>query len=90
MASRCSGVSTGIKWQIYRNNFYYIGHFKVVYHVDLGLIVAVVKDIVFGVHIQFDLVHFVGTVRSILGHDDSTLKLTDDKLCIIALVPIVN
>ena len=71
-------------------NFYSIGRSEVVDHVGPGLLVAVVEDVVFGVHIPLDLVYFVGTVGSVLGHDNSTLKFAVHKLCIVALAPIVN
>lgn len=67
-----------------------VGCFEVVDHVGPGLLVAVVEDVVFGVHVPPDLVDLVGTVGSVLGHDDSTLKFAVDKLCIVALAPIVN
>ena len=50
--------------------------------------ISVVEDVVLGVHVPLDLVHFVGTVRAVLGHDDRTLELSVDEICIVTLASI--
>lgn len=63
--------------------------FKVVDHVGPCLLISVVEDIVLWVHIPLDLVYLVCSVRAILGHDDCTLKLSVDEICIVALASII-
>jgi len=62
---------------------------KVVDHVCPGLLISVVEDVVLWVHVPLDLVHFVGTVRPVLGHDDCTLELSVDEICIVSLASII-
>jgi hypothetical protein len=43
-----------------------------------------VKNVVFRVHLPFDLMHLVGSVRSILGHNDGTFELSVDETGIVS------
>ena len=70
-------------------NFDSVGGFEIINHVSSGFFISMVKNVVFGVHIPLDLVDFVGTVRTILSHDDSAFKLSVDKICIMSLAPII-
>lgn len=65
-------------------NLYTIGSLKVINHVGSGLLISVVKDVVFWVHIPLDLMDFVGSMRTVLGHDDSSFELTVDKIGIVS------
>jgi hypothetical protein len=69
---------------IHRMNLNTIGCLEVVNHVGSGLLVSMVKDVVFRVHVPLDLVDFVGSVRSVLGHDDGTLELSVDESGIVS------
>jgi len=62
---------------------------KVVDHVGPGLLISVVEDVVLRIHVPLDLMHFVGTVRAVLGHDDRTFELSVDEICIVPLSSII-
>jgi len=61
-----------------------IGSLEIVNHVCSCLFVSMVKDVVFRVHLPFDLMHLVGSVRAILGHDNGTFELSVDKACVVS------
>lgn len=56
-----------------------VSSLKVVNHVSSGLLVTMIKDIVLRVHVPLDLMDLVGSVRTILSHDDGTFELSVDK-----------
>lgn len=64
-------------------NFDSVSSLEVVDHVSSSLLVSMVKDVVLGVHVPLDLVHLVGTVRSILGHNDGAFKFSVHEICIM-------
>ena len=61
-----------------------ISSLEIVDHVGSSLFVTVVKDVVFRVHLPLDLMDLVGSVRTVLGHDDSTLEFTVDKVGVVS------
>lgn len=67
-----------------------IGSFEIVNHISSSLFVSMVKDVVFRVHLPFDLVHLVGSVWSILGHDDGTFEFSVDEACVVSHSSISN
>lgn len=67
-----------------------IGSLEIVNHVCSCLFVSMVKDVVFRVHLPFDLMHLVGSVRAILGHDNGTFELSVDKACVVSHSSISN
>jgi hypothetical protein len=77
------------QWLINRVNFYAVSSFEIINHVGSGLLVAMVEDVVFGVHVPFDLMHLVGTVGAVFGHHDGPFKLSVDKICIMSLASII-
>ena len=71
-------------------DFDLVGLSEVFNHIASRLIISMIEDVVFGVHVPLDLVDLVCSMWSILGHHDSAFKFAVDKLCIVALAPIVN
>jgi len=67
-----------------------ISSLKVVNHICSSLFVSMVKDIVFRVHLPFDLMHLVGSVRAVLSHDDGTFELSVHKACVVSHSSISN
>lgn len=61
-----------------------ISSLEIVDHVGSSLFVTVVKDVVFRVHLPLDLMDLVGSVRTVLGHDDGTLEFTVDKVGVVS------
>ena len=75
---------------VHRVNLNTVGGLKVINHVGSGLLISMVKDVVFWVHVPLDLMDFVGSVRTVLGHDDSSFELTVDKIGIVSHSSISN
>lgn len=71
-------------------DFHTIGGQEVVDHVCTRSFVAVVENIVFGVHVPLDGVHFVSSMRSVFGHHNGSFKLSVDKILVISLKPILD
>jgi hypothetical protein len=69
---------------VHRVNLDAVSGLEVVNHVGSGLLVTMVKDVVFWVHSPLDLVDLVGSVWAVLGHDDGTLELAVDEICIMS------
>lgn len=65
-----------------------ISGLEVVNHVGSGLLISVVEDVVLRVHVPLDLMDLVGSVRTVLGHDDGTLELSVDEGGIVSLTSI--
>ena len=65
-------------------NLHTIGSLKVINHVGSGLLISVIKDVVFWVHVPLDLMDFVGSMRTVLGHDDGSFELTVDEIGIMS------
>lgn len=61
---------------------------EVVNHVGSGLLISVVEDVVLRVHVPLDLMDLVGSVRTVLGHDDGSLELSVDESGIVSLASI--
>jgi hypothetical protein len=61
---------------------------EVINHIGGGLLVSVVEDVLLRVHPPLDLVHLVGSVRAVLGHDDGTLELAVDEILVMSLSPV--
>jgi|TARA_B110001450_G_scaffold175316_1_gene163733 hypothetical protein len=61
-----------------------ISSLEIVDHVGSGFFITMVKDVVFRVHLPLNLMDLVGSVRTVLGHDDGTLELTVDKVGIVS------
>ena len=61
---------------------------EVVNHVGSLLIISLVKDVVFRVHVPLDLMDLVGSMRSVLGHDDGTLELSVHEGGIVSLTSV--
>lgn len=53
-----------------------VSSLEVVNHIASSLLIAVIKDIVLGIHIPLDTVNFVGTVRAVPGHHDSSFEFS--------------
>jgi hypothetical protein len=75
---------------VHRMNFNTVSSFKVVYHVGSGLLVSMVKDVIFWVHSPLDLMNLVGSMRAILGHDDGTFEFSVDEICIMSHTSVSN
>jgi hypothetical protein len=69
---------------ILRLNLNAIGCLEVVNHNGSGLVVTLIKDVVFGVHVPLDLMDLVSSVWPVLSHDDGTLELSIDESCIVS------
>lgn len=69
-------------------NLHTVSGLEVVNHVGSGLLISVVEDIVLRVHVPLDLMDLVGSVRSVLGHDDGTLELSIDEGGIVPLTSV--
>lgn len=63
---------------------------EVVYHVGSSPFISVVKNILLWIHIPFDLMNLVSSMGTIIGHDDSTLELSIDKIHIVAVTALFN
>jgi hypothetical protein len=72
------------QWLVHRVDLDAVSGLEVVYHVSSGLLVAVVEDVVLRVHAPLDLVHLVGSVRAVLGHDDGTFELSVDEIGVMS------
>lgn len=70
--------------------FHFVSGLEIIDHVRPRLLIPVVEDVLLGVHAPLDLVHLVGTVGPILGHDDGALEFFVDKIVIVSLAPIIN
>ena len=71
-------------------DFNIVGRVKIVNHVGSGLLVAVVEDVVLGVHVPLNRVDLVGSVGPVLGHDDRALELSVDKALVVSLEPVLD
>jgi len=71
-------------------DFDLIGLSEVLNHVATSLVVSVIKDIVFWVHVPLDLVNLVCPVRSVFGHHDGALKLSVDIGLFVTSQPVLN
>jgi len=69
-------------------NFDSVSGFEIIYHVGSRFFISMVKDVVFRVHVPLDLMDFVGTMRTVLSHNDGAFKLSVDKICIVSLASI--
>lgn len=70
-------------------NFDSVSSFEIINHIGSGFLISMIKDVVLGVHVPLDLVHFVGTVRPILGHHDGAFKFSIDEICIMFMKSIL-
>jgi len=61
-----------------------ISSLEIVDHVGSGFFITMVKNVVFRVHLPLNLMDLVGSVRTVLGHDDGTLELTVDKVGVMS------
>ena len=75
---------------IHAVDFDVVGRVEVVDHIGSGLLVAVVEDVILGVHAPLDGVHLVRSVRPVLGHDDRALEFSVDKALVVSLKPVLN
>jgi hypothetical protein len=57
-------------------DFDLVGSPEVVYHIASCFLIAVIKDIVFWIHVPSDLMHFVSPVGPVLRHHDGSLELS--------------
>lgn len=64
-------------------DFYTICSFKVVNHICTSFFITMVEDVIFGVHVPFDLMDFVGTMRAVLSHYYSSFEFSGHKLSIM-------
>ena len=71
-------------------DFHAISGLEVVNHVGSSLLVAMVKDVVLGVHVPLDLVHLVGSVRTVLGHDDGPFEFSVYEILVVSLSSIID
>ena len=62
-----------------------IGCLKIVNHICSCSFISMIEDIFLWVHVPLNLVDFVSSVRSIVGHDNSTFKLSIDKVHVVAV-----
>lgn len=69
---------------IQRSNLNAIGCLEVVNHVGSGLLVTMIKDVVFRVHVPLDLMDLVSSMWTVLSHDDGTLELSVDECSIVS------
>jgi len=70
-------------------NFDSVGGFEIINHVGSSFFISMVKNVVFRVHVPLDLMDLVGTVRTVLSHDDCAFKFSVDKICIMSLATII-
>jgi hypothetical protein len=77
------------QWLVNGVNFDPVSSLEIVNHVGPCFLVTMVKDVVFGVHVPLDLMHFVGSVGAILGHNDGAFKLSVHKICIVSQASII-
>jgi len=82
-----SDLKQRLSWGVY---FHFVGGLEVVNHIGPRLLIPVVEDVILRVHGPLDLMHLIGTVGPILGHDDGALVFFIDKIVIKSLEPIVN
>ena len=75
---------------IYGVYLYIVGGQEIIDHVCTRLLVAVVKDIVFGVHGPLDLMYLVCAVGTVLSHDDGSFKLAVDEIGVVALQAVLD
>jgi len=61
-----------------------VSSFEVINHVSSGFLISVIEDVFFWVHIPLDLMNFVGSVRTILSHDDGSFEFSVDEICIMS------
>jgi len=73
------------KWLIYGVYLYVVSRQEVINHVGSGLLISMVKDVVLGVHVPLDLMHLVGTVWSVLCHDNSSFEFSVDEGIVVSL-----
>jgi hypothetical protein len=50
----------------------------------------VVEDVVLGIHSPFDLMYFVGSVGSVLGHYNGSFEFSVYKVLVVALLSILD
>ena len=51
-----------------------VGSLEVIDHISSGLLITMVKNVILWVHVPLDLMDLVGSMWTILGHDDSALR----------------
>lgn len=66
-------------------NFNMICSVKIINHVGTSFFISMVENVILWVHVPFDLVDFVSSVRAIFGHDNSTFKFSANKVLIKSL-----
>lgn len=71
-------------------NFDVVRGVEIVDHICTRLFVAVVEDVIVGVHVPFDLVYLVGAMGSVLGHDDGSFKFSVDECLIVPLEAVLD
>lgn len=71
-------------------NFDLIGGSEVVDHIASGLLIAVIEDVVFWIHVPPNLVHFVSPVRPVSRHHDGSLEFSVNIRLLVASQAILN
>lgn len=61
-----------------------IGLSEILDHVAARLVISMIKDVVFGVHVPLDLVNFVSTMWTILSHDNGAFEFSVNVALIMA------
>jgi hypothetical protein len=63
---------------------------EIIYHVCSGAFISVVENVLFRIHVPFDLVHLVSPVRAVLGHDDGALEFAVDEGLVVPLKAVLD
>ena len=71
-------------------DFNLIGLSEIFNHVATSLLISMIKDIVFRIHIPLYLVNLVSPVRSVLGHHDGAFKFSVHVWLLVPGQPILN
>lgn len=61
-----------------------VGSLEVIDHISSGLLITMVKNVILWVHVPLDLMDLVGSMWTILSHDDSALELTVDEIGVVS------
>ena len=57
-----------------------VSSFEIVDHIGSGPFIAVVEDVLLRIHVPLDLVDLVGSMRTVVGHNNGTFEFTIHKV----------
>jgi len=67
-----------------------VSRLEIVNHISTGLLVSMVEDVIFWVHIPFDLMDFVSSVWTVGGHHDRSLELSVHEIHVVSLQSVLD